>query len=505
MSCSSEAGWLTKIGAAMAIPYLPMARIEADVAVVGAGAAGLYVALTAAREGARVALVSASSLAETASYWAQGGLAAALGDDDDPALHLADTELAGRGIVRTSAAELVCAEAADRVRELEALGVSFDADRRGRLSLGLEGGHSRRRVVHAGGSATGRRLVRQLSALAAGSPEIEVIENARARALSVSSQGRCVGLALEDGRTISASATILCTGGAAALWSRTTNPPGSVGSGLLLAHDAGADLADLEFVQFHPTAVIGVRGREGYLVTEAVRGEGGLLLDAAGERFVDELAPRDEVARAIRAQMLADATDSVQLDMRQIDPALFPNVVSALAEAGLDATRETIPVAPASHYVMGGIVCDLAGRSSVSGLSAVGEAACTGLHGANRLGSNSLSECFVFGARAARTALEAPGDHHAFVEPAPGAPQRVPRSTQNALWSHAGLVRDASGLSSLLEDPHPLARMIAACALHRTESRGAHGRADFPATDPAWERVHTVIGADGKPRSEVWN
>ncbi|MGI8558611.1 MAG: L-aspartate oxidase [Solirubrobacteraceae bacterium] len=479
-----------------------MAVIQADVAVVGAGAAGLYVALSAAREGARVALVSAGSLAETASYWAQGGLAAALGDDDNPALHLADTELAGRGIVRPSAAEALCAEAPERVHELERLGVSFDADRRGRLSLGLEGGHSRRRVVHAGGSATGRRVVRQLSALAAEAPEIEVMEHARAQALAVSGE-RCVGLALEDGREISARATIICTGGAAALWSRTTNPPGSLGSGLLLAHAAGAQLADLEFVQFHPTAVIGVPGREGFLISEAVRGEGGLLLDANGRRFVDELAPRDEVARAIRLQMLADATTSVQLDMRGIDPALFPNVVGSLTDAGIDATRETIPVAPASHYVMGGIACNLSGRSTVPGLFAAGEASCTGLHGANRLASNSLSECFVFGARAARAALDEPAGC-AFVEPPESAPLRVPRSTQDALWMHAGLLRDAAGLSTLLADPFPLARLIAACALHRTESRGAHGRADFPATDAACEQVHTLIGADGRARSEVW-
>ncbi len=207
---------------------------------------------------------------------------------------------------------------------------------------------------------------------------------------------------------VSARAVVLSTGGAAALWARTTNPPGSIGQGLLLAHAAGAPLADLEFVQFHPTAVIGVKGREGFLITEAIRGEGATLHDADGERFVDELAPRDEVSRAIQAKLREDGRAPVRLDMRSIDPALFPNVVGALREAGLDPTRELVPVAPAAHYTIGGVVTDLHGRSGVAGLYAVGETACTGLHGANRLASNSLSECFVFGRRAALTALEEP-------------------------------------------------------------------------------------------------
>ncbi len=257
----------------------PMADpAEADVAVVGAGAGGLYAALCAARENAAVVLISATPLAQTASYWAQGGLAAALAADDSPQLHLHDTEVAGRGLVRRSAAEVLVAEAPDRVEDLQALGVSFDADRFGHLALALEGGHSVRRVVHAGGSATGRRLVRELSALAVEEPRITVLEGARARGLWLS-DGRCRGLVCEDGRVIGARAVVLATGGAAALWARTTNPPGSQGSGLLLAHAAGACLADLELLQFHPTAVIGIKGREGFLVTEAIRGEGATLHD----------------------------------------------------------------------------------------------------------------------------------------------------------------------------------------------------------------------------------
>ena len=309
--------------------------------------------------------------------------------------------------MRRSAAQVLVDEAPARVADLERLGVRFDGDRHGVLALGLEGGHSRRRVVHAGGSATGRRIVRQLSALVVGREQITVLEGARAISAWMR-DGRCAGVLLEDGRAIHARATILATGGAAALWSRTTNPPGSLGIGMTLAHAAGAELADLEFLQFHPTAVRGVPGREGFLVSEAIRGEGATLHGPDGERFVDELAPRDEVARAIAALLVETGASSVGLDMRMVDPARFPNVVAALREAGLDPTTEPIPVSPAAHYMMGGIVSDLHGRSTVPGLYAVGETACTGLHGANRLASNSLSECFVFGARAATAGLDEP-------------------------------------------------------------------------------------------------
>jgi len=553
-----------------------------DVCVVGAGAAGLYASLCAAREGARVALLSAAALAQTASYWAQGGLAAALAADDTPELHLADTERAGRGAVRRSAAQALVAEAPACVRDLEALGFHFDADRRGRLALGLEGGHSVRRIVHAGGSATGRRLLRELSALVVAHERVQVIEGARMSGLLVS-DGRCHGVSYspngrpngraveprsEDRRSgkphsgdhhsgdphsgnvrsadirsddlrIHARATILSTGGAAALWARTTNPPGSIGQGLLLAHAAGAQLADLEFMQFHPTAVIGVRGREGFLITEAIRGEGATLLAAErggdGERFVDELAPRDEVSRAIWECLRQTGERSVNLDMRAIDPALFPNVVGALREAGLDPTRELVPVAPAAHYTIGGVVCDLHGRSAVPGLYAVGETACTGLHGANRLASNSLSECFVFGRRAALASLDepapaaatalaarraeptpvsstAPTTHQAEPSSSAGAAPTarraeaiapVSQTTREALWKHAGIERDAAGLRELLADPHPLARMLARCALAREETRGTHARLDHPQRDPDLDGRHAVIAASAAGDSLV--
>jgi L-aspartate oxidase len=497
------------------MPASPSASLhEADIAVVGAGAAGLYAALCAAQEGASVVLVSATPLAQTASYWAQGGLAAALASDDSFELHLRDTELAGRALVRRSAAEILVREAPDRVRDLQALGVRFDADRFGHLALGLEGGHSVRRVVHAGGSATGRRVVRQLSALAAEEPRIAVLEGARAQALWIgesASEARCRGLLCEDGRVVEARAVVIATGGAAALWARTTNPPGSQGIGMLLAHAAGAALADLELMQFHPTAVIGVPGREGFLVTEAIRGEGATLHDSGGERFVDELAPRDEVSRAIQQRLDASGAQSVGLDMRAIDHAHFPNIVAALRDAGLDPARELIPVAPAAHYMMGGIVTDLDARASVAGLYAVGESSCTGLHGANRLASNSLSECFVFARRAVNHALShsAPartvaGEAELEALRALPAPPPADHAIREALWEDAGIVRSKDGLSRLLDAPHPLARLIARCALARAESRGAHLRSDHPERDPALDSRHVIVSGEREITWEMW-
>jgi L-aspartate oxidase len=469
---------------------------------VGGGAAGLWTALQAAEQGGAVCLVSRTPLSQSASFWAQGGLAAALEPGDSPAQHAADTIAAGRGLCRASAVQVLAGEAPAAVAELRSRGVVFDLEPGGELSLGLEGGHTRRRIVHSGGSATGHEITSKLAAMVAAEPQIEVREQASMTALWSDGE-RCHGLLTGDGR-IGAAATVLATGGAAALWRRTSNPRGAIGAGPAMAAAAGAELADLEFCQFHPTALsLPGTGFDGLLITEAVRGEGATLLDAAGRRFTDELAPRDAVTAAILDRLEADGTAAVMLDLRGLDPARFPNVFKSLAKAGLDPSAEPVPVAPASHYMMGGIAVDLDGRSSLPGLFAVGECSCTGLHGANRLASNSLSECFVFGGRAATAALaEAAASSH----PEPGDWRFEPPSeeTRDAVWNLAGPMRRPGQLEQLLDSPYPLAAAIAACALERQESRGGHLRADFPALDPELDGVHLVFAAGGAVRRETW-
>jgi L-aspartate oxidase len=476
---------------------------QIDVVVIGGGAAGLYSALTAAESGASVAMVSRKPLSESSSFWAQGGLAAAIGPDDSPELHVEDTVVAGRGACRRSAAELLAREAPGVVWELQRRGVHFDLLPDESLSLALEGGHSRRRVVHAGGAATGRRITELLAAPAAEDERIQVIEETSAVAIWSDGE-RCRGVLTGAGDLL-ARATILATGGAAALWARTTNPWGAIGAGPVMAHAAGAELADLELCQFHPTA-LAAPGTEadGQLITEAVRGEGATLLGADGERFTDELAPRDEVTLAVLARMEEDGTDHVLLDLRALPEARFPSVFAALRDAGYDPLRQPIPVAPASHYVMGGIATDLEGHSSLPGLYAVGECADTGLHGANRLASNSLTECFVLGARAARAA--------AAEEPDPGEPppppswrfDPPPAETRDAVWRCAGPLRSAEGLERLLSDPYPLARLIARFALEREESRGSHRRLEFPELDPSLDGEHILCRGD-ELRWEAWS
>ena len=485
---------------------LPRRSREVDLAVVGAGAAGMYVALRAAEAGAQVVLVSRKRLreavSESASFWAQGGLAAALAPGDSPERHAQDTIDAGRGLCRAEAVEALVREAPEAVEDLIARGVDFDTGADGSLALALEGGHSARRIVHAGGSATGRALTDRLIEVVGASPAIDVLERTSVVALW-SDREQCAGVITDHG-PLEARATVLATGGGAALWARTTNPWGAIGAGSVLAHAAGAALADLEFCQFHPTA-LALRGsdHDGTLLTEALRGEGAALLDASGQRFTDELTPKDQLTAAILDRMDADGTDHVRLDLRSIDATHFPNVFAACRDAGLSPERDPVPVAPAAHYLMGGILCDLHGRTTLPGLYAVGECACTGVHGANRLASNSLTECFVFGARTARAA--AAESDIGRLPPLPDwrfTPPSAP--TREAMWRLAGPRRQAAELEQLLDDPYPLARLIARGALSRQESRGAHRRSDFPHRDPSLDGVHLVIGRDGQARRQHW-
>jgi L-aspartate oxidase len=460
---------------------------QTDLLVVGGGVAGLYAALTAATEGADVVVLSKGSLYSSNSYMAQGGVAAALGADDTTELHAADTLAAGRGLCRESAVRLLTDDAPARIADLERLGVVFEP------GLAREGGHCRRRIVHAGGAETGKRIAETLAAQVRAHPLITVSEGERVLSLWEDG-GRCVGAVASAG-PVTGRATLLATGGYAALWERTTNPAGAVGDGLALAHRVGARLADLELVQFHPTALVD----DGFLLSEALRGDGALLLDADGARFTDELAPRDVVARAIASRERAG------LDLRPIDRSRYPGLIATLERAGYDPAREPVPVSPAAHYTIGGVVADLDGRTTLPGLYAAGECACTGVHGANRLASNSLLECLVFGRRAALAGLGEPVPEASAAPSRPVEEPPVSGETRRALWRDAGLTRDADGLETLAHSDGPLAQLIATSALLRTESRGVHFRTDYPTEEAAFANVHVVVERNREPRLETWS
>ncbi len=457
-----------------------------DLVVVGTGIAGLFGALTAAVD-RRVLVLSKGPIGASSSYLAQGGVAAATRSGDSPELHAEDTIRAGRRLCRTSAVEVLSQEAPARIADLVELGVGFDDE------LGLEGGHTHPRVFSVDGAATGERIARVLGEAVLAEPRIEVSEDELALDLWVSG-GRCVGV-VTNRRAVKARAVLLATGGAAALWQQTTNPPGASGDGIRMAYLAGAAVADLEFVQFHPTALAGTS----LLLSEALRGAGALLVDDGGERFIDELAPRDVVARAVGAR------DTALLDLRPIDRSRFPGLMSRLADAGYRPGDQPVRVGPAAHYTMGGVVTDLDGRTELSGLYAAGECACTGVHGANRLASNSMLECLVFGRRAALAAAESELPRGLDPPAQPIAPPPVTAELRDAMWRDAGLVRDGSGLEGLVRSPHPVARLIARSALARRESRGGHFRADFPHEDPKLNGLHTVLRPGREAAFEAWS
>ncbi|MCI4373180.1 MAG: L-aspartate oxidase [Thermoplasmata archaeon] len=509
--------------------------------IIGSGIAGLYVALRARELGLRPTIVTKSRLEDSNTRYAQGGIAAALGPDDSPARHLADTVRAGAGLVDLTAARILTYEAPKRIADLVRYGVPFDTIE-GRISLGREAAHSRARILHAGGDATGLSIEETLKRRVL-DQGIDARERTVLRALRTDGpDGLEAVLSGEDGGGVEVETgrpVVLATGGAGSLYRESSNPSIATGEGVAIAFRAGAHLTDMEFIQFHPT-VFAREGSPRFLITEALRGEGALLRNAKGERFLmrahpdAELAPRDIVARAIRRELDRTGQPTVFLDATAIPAdrlyARFPTITRFLATYGLDPARDLIPVAPMAHFMIGGVTTDVEGRSSVPGLYACGEVASTGVHGANRLASNSLLEGLVFGERVSRHLLHPtsggppPPARTVTIPVVGGAGRRgsaaAMEEVRTSLWNDVGIVRDARRLRTALTTfariaaevepaspdvpPGPLANaaltatLIAGAALQRTESRGAHFRSDHPLPLPAW-RLHIGLAAAPAP------
>ena len=511
-----------------------------DFLVLGSGSAGLTFALRASEKG-RVALITKKDRTDSNTNWAQGGIAGVMAADDDVELHVQDTLIAGAGLCHEDAVRVLVTEGPERIRELMEFGAEFNRDPDGALSLGREGGHSRRRIIHTA-DLTGKEVERTLVEAARTHPNVTVLEHHFAIDLVVEGR-RCLGATVLDEasgavETYLAPVTLLATGGAGQVYRFTTNPAIATGDGVAMAWRAGAEVADMEFIQFHPTSLFHPDAKS-FLISEAVRGEGGILRRKDGTAFMAEydparkdLAPRDIVARAIDSEIKKTGEECVYLDVTHLDPdaikAHFPTIYARCLSFGIDITTDQIPVVPAAHYSCGGVVTDLVGRTTIDGLYACGEVACTGVHGANRLASNSLLEALVFGKRAAKDAImrtdlsmpdvKVPADtrrggspDHALIAALRGRLQTVMQKYVGIVRSDARLQKASAALDALRAEAQPLingpilsddllelrnmievAGLIVACAQKRKESRGLHYTTDYPETLES-ERHDTVL------------